>query len=65
MELNGKKVVDVTVAGVDGNDYPDFCDAYFEEAYYEDGTALTDTELEQLQDQYPEIVNEMAFESFL
>lgn len=65
MELNGKKVVDVTVAGVDSRDYPDFCDAYFEEAFYEDGTALTDEEMDMLMDKYPEVVNEMAFESLL
>ena len=28
--LNGKKVVDLEVGGVDGGDYPDFSDAYFQ-----------------------------------
>ena len=51
MELNGRKVVDVEVDGVDTRDYPDFCDAYFSNAVYEDtGEELTDEELEQLQD---------------
>jgi len=63
MILNDRRVVDVHVDGVDSRDYPDFCDAYFESACYEDGTPLTDAELEQLQDQYPERVSEMAFDS--
>ena len=66
MELNGRKVVDVEVDGVDTRDYPDFCDAYFSNAVYEDtGEELTDEELEQLQDAYPEVVNEMAYEYYI
>ena len=40
--LNGRKVVDIEVDGVNPNDYPDFSDAYFSYACYEDGTPLTD-----------------------
>lgn len=66
MELNGRKVVDVEVDGVDSTDYPDFCDAYFSNAAFEDtGEELTDEELEQLQDTYPEVVNEMAYEYYI
>ena len=65
MELNGKKVVDVEIDGVDTTDYPDFCDAYFCAGYYEDGTELTDEELEELGEAYPEVIGEMAFESCL
>lgn len=63
MELKGRKVVDVEVDGVDTRDYPEFCDAYFSEAFYEDATPLTDTELEELTYLYPEFVQEMALES--
>jgi hypothetical protein len=35
---------------INTSDYPDFCDSYFEEATWVDGTALTDEELEHLQD---------------
>lgn len=65
MYLNGKKVIDVAVDGVDMSDYPDFCDAYFYTGFYEDGTELTDNELEELGQEYPEVLNEMAFESCL
>lgn len=61
MKLNGRTVENVLVSGVDSTDYPDFCDAYFESAGYEDGTPLTDDELEELQDLHPEILNELAF----
>lgn len=62
MYLNGKKVVDAEIDGVDSTDYPDFCDAYFYVAYYEDGTELNDSELADLTDEYPDVVNEMAFQ---
>jgi hypothetical protein len=64
MELNGRKVVDVEVEGVDSRDYPDFCDAYFSNAVYEDtGEALTDDELVDLQDKYGDVLWEMSYES--
>ena len=63
MQLNGRKVIDASVDGIDVNDYPDFSDAYFDEAFYEDdGTPLTEEELEQLSSLYGEVVNEMAFD---
>jgi len=65
MYLNGRKVIDVAVDGVDSKDYPDFCDAYFYTGFYEDGTELTDNELEELTEEYPEVVNEMAYASLL
>ena len=60
MKLNGREVVHAQVDGVDSSDYPDFCDAYFCYAEFLDGTALTDLELEQLTDEYGDVVNEMA-----
>lgn len=65
MQLNGKTVRDVEVGGVDPRDYPDFSDAYFESASYSDGTPLTDSELDQLQDLYPDVVNQLAFERLI
>ena len=48
------KIVDVSVTDIDYKDYPDFCDAYIDEAYYEndDGSfvKLTDEELDELND---------------
>jgi hypothetical protein len=62
LQLNGRTVVDARVDGIDMSDYPDFCDAYFESACYEDGTALTDNELEQLGDQNPDALHEMIYD---
>jgi hypothetical protein len=62
LQLNGRQVVDAVVDGIDMSDYPDFCDAYFESACYEDGTALTDNELEQLGDQNPLALHEIIYD---
>ena len=61
--LNGKKVVDIEVDGVNPSDYPDFSDAYFSYACYEDGTPLTDQELDKLADQNGDILHEKAYDS--
>ena len=64
--LNGREVVDAEVDGVDGSDYPDFCDAYFSHAIFKDTLEpLSDEELEDLADQNGEILNAMAYESFI
>ena len=61
--LNGKKVVDLEVGGVDSEDYPDFADAYFSSGCYEDGTSLTDEELDHLTILASDVLWEMAFDS--
>jgi hypothetical protein len=61
--FKGKRIVDLEVDGVDSKDYPDFSDAYFSYACYEDGTELTDEELNELTDSHGDIVNQMAFDS--
>lgn len=63
LTLNGRTVVNATVDGVDTRDHPDYCDAYFDYAEFEDGTALTDEQLDQLSMQNAEKLNEMAFMS--
>ena len=62
LQLNGRTVVDAVIDGIDMRDYPDFCDAYFESACYEDGTALTDDELIDLTDQNLETLHEMIYD---
>lgn len=64
MLLNGCTVKNVEVDGVVGGDYPDFCDAFFSYAEYEDGTPLTDEELEQLGDENGEMINQLALDKF-
>jgi hypothetical protein len=61
--LNGRKVINIEVDGVDSRDYPDFADAYFSYACYEDGTPLTDDELEKLADQNADVLHEKAYDS--
>ena len=51
------------VDGVDGSDYPDFVDAYLSYGEYEDGTPLTDGELQEL-DPDGAIAQEMASEEY-
>jgi len=60
--LNGKKVVDLEVDGVNSRDYPDFSDAYFSSGCYEDGTPLTEDELDRLTILASDVLWEMAFE---
>jgi hypothetical protein len=65
MLFNGRVVVQrsLELEGVDRRDYPDFCDAYFSYAEYEDGTPLNDEELEELTEEYDYVLNEMAHDS--
>jgi hypothetical protein len=60
--LNGKKVVDLEVDGVDYGDYPDLSDAYFSSGCYEDGTPLTEEELDRLSDLASDVLWEMAYD---
>jgi hypothetical protein len=64
LELNGKTVVDIEIDGVDPRDYPDFCDAYFSFARYEDGKELSNDELDQLYNQYPDELWNLSFKYF-
>ena len=63
MDLIDLDVVDLSslqIGGIYLDDYPDFCDAYFSAGNRLDGTKLSDEELEQLTDDFPDMVNEMA-----
>jgi hypothetical protein len=63
LSLNGRLVVDAEVDGVDSRDYPDFCDAYFCSAVYEDnGEALSDQDLELLKELFPSVLWEKCFD---
>lgn len=41
------KIDNVEIDGIDTNDYPDFCDAFIANAYYE-GKEMTDKQLDEL-----------------
>jgi hypothetical protein len=42
------KITNIEIDGINFKDYPDFCDAFISYAEYEDGTPLTDEELDEL-----------------
>jgi predicted NAD/FAD-binding protein len=51
----------LVVGGIDTKDYPDFCDAYFREGFYLDGTELPDDILEELSNNH-ELVHQKVFD---
>ena len=66
MRIDINDVQNLEVDGVCRNDYPRFTDAYFSYAEWkENGDELTDDQLDWLTEDYPEIVNEMAFEKWI
>lgn len=48
MKVDTKNIDSVEFENIDYSDYPDFCDAYIVRATYQDGTELTESELEFL-----------------
>ena len=62
--MNWDDVENVVVGGVVAEDYPDFCDAYFVSAFcIKTDKPLSDDEVEELTDRFPDKVNELAHES--
>ena len=61
-----KKQVDTSTIEIDGiytDDHPDYCDAYVTKACFIDGKSLDEDELMEFEESYPEIIDQMAFES--
>jgi hypothetical protein len=54
----------IELEDVYSDDYPDFSDAYISYAEYDDGTPLTQAELEKFEDENYGIAQEMALEKF-
>jgi hypothetical protein len=47
--LNGRRIVNIEVDGINTHDYPDFVDAFISYAEYEDtGTEVSDEDYEEL-----------------
>ncbi len=64
--LNRKTLLNnIQLGDVDPNDYPDFSDAYVVSADREDGTPLTEDEVDKLNEDHPEVAWENAFEWLL
>ena len=62
MTLNGKPFEIENIDGIHTNDYPDFCDAYIEDAsILEDGKwrSATDAEIDQANDEFYDDINEI------
>ena len=56
------KIVNIKFADVNPNDYPDFSDAYIESAEFENGTPLSEVELEMLDiGDFHELIYESLF----
>ena len=51
-------VASIEIDGIDGRDYPDFSDAFVSAAKWDDGTPLTEDELNELEGQHPDLVYE-------
>ena len=63
MDLSKVDTNSIEIDGVDPSDRPDFADAYISYAEYEDGTPLTDGELDELTSEMPDLVNQLANDS--
>lgn len=61
--LDDREVFNAQLAGIDPHDYPDFVDAYFESAEWQDGTELNDQELEDLKEENWDAFFEMAIDT--
>jgi hypothetical protein len=60
------EVENLTVDGVNSWDYPDFCDAFFSDGWHiKENRELTEDELISLGEDFPEVLNEMAYESLI
>jgi hypothetical protein len=60
--INNKEVDIETleVDGIDTDDHPKYCDAFFCSGQDTKGNELSDEELNKLTDKYPELVNEFV-----
>ena len=55
MKIDVNKLENIQVEGIDTRDYPDFVDAFISYAEM-DGVELTDEQLDELNDDYPDLV---------
>ena len=60
--INTKLIDNIEVDGIDYGDYPDFTDSFIAAADL-DGVEMTDEQLEDLNDNYPDFVYESVYNS--
>ena len=58
-KFNYKLISNVSLDGIDHEDYPDYCDAFIDSADY-DGKEMTDKQLDDLNEDY-ELVHELIW----
>lgn len=56
------KVINAEIDDLNHGDYPDYCDAFVSYAEHEDGTPLTDEELDTLNDEHRDIVHQLIWD---
>ena len=59
MNIDFKNLVNIEVEDVDMNDYPKFCDAYIAYAENADGVALSEQELDVVNENYDFVYEEV------
>jgi hypothetical protein len=64
LSFNGKEVDINSLQVEDINDYPDFANAYIDYAEYTDGTKLSDKEINEFNEQFPDLAAEIALENY-
>ena len=57
MKIDVNKLENIEVDGIDTRDYPDFVDAFISYAEM-DGVELSDEQLDELNDNYPDLIYE-------
>ena len=55
MKIDVNKLENIQVEGIDTRDYPEFVDAFISYAEM-DGVELTDEQLDELNDDYPDLI---------
>ena len=68
MTLNGKPFEIENIDGIYMHDYPDFCDAYIEDASVLEGgewRSATDAEIDQANDEFYDVLNEIIHDKQL
>ena len=58
MLLEDILIKSIKFENVDISDYPDFCDAFISKAKWKNGNNLSEEELDELNENYPEFVYE-------
>jgi len=62
--FRNRPITDLQVDDVNPRDYPDFCDAHICSATWADtGESLCDSDIDALNEECPELVNELAYSS--